>query len=175
MFWNIQKNRNAVSVNLCCVAMCSIPEADWLAPGGQSAMLLISLMSPLPDPPLGIFTVWGSPTSRKGHSGYQGRAGSLCLGATRAPPLSWSLFSTWASASEKWNQIGFRLHPDVFRNQIYFFSIGFSLYSVQVAFIENMEDIHSSIHSLRRRGIALWRDSKRHEASLNSWNRLKFY
>lgn len=76
--------------------MCNIPDADWLAPRCQSTILLITHVSQLPDPPVAIFTAWGSPTSRKGHSHYQGGSGSLGFGATQVLLLSWSLFSTSA-------------------------------------------------------------------------------
>lgn len=76
--------------------MCNIPDADWLTPRCHSTMLLIAHVSPLPDPPVAIFTAWGSPTFRKGHSHYQGRSGSLGFGATQVLLLSRSLFSTSA-------------------------------------------------------------------------------
>lgn len=77
-FWEPTKDPDAVFLSLC-----NIPDADWLAPRCQSTVLLIPHVSPLPDPPVAIFTAWGSPTSRKGHSHYQGRSGSLCFGATQ--------------------------------------------------------------------------------------------
>lgn len=75
-----------------------IPEASWLAPGGHSAILLITHNSPLPDsppPPRCYFYCLGSLTYRRGHSHYQGSSAWLRFGATQVLLLSLSLFSTF--------------------------------------------------------------------------------